>query len=121
MDGVMFGGRDDFEVIRVRALHAANECDGEPSGEVRVFAVSLLTAAPARVAEDVDVGRPEREALIAAVFVVADGLVVLGARFGRDDVGDAVHEVRIPRGREPDGLRKDRGLPRAGNSMESFV
>ena len=33
------------------------------AGEERIFAVGFLAAAPARIAKDVDVGRPEIEAL----------------------------------------------------------
>ena len=119
--GVVLGGGDHLEVVRIVALHALDEGHGHAAGEERIFAVGLLAAAPARIAEDVDVGRPEGEAAIAAVIVVADGLVVLGARLGGDGVGDAVHQVGVPGGGEPDGLREDGGLAGARDAVQRFV
>src|SRR5205814_4722923 len=57
----------------------------DPAREERIFAVSFLAAAPARIAKDVDVGRPKGEAVVAAGISVLYSIVVLGARFGRDD------------------------------------
>ena len=54
--GEVLGGRDDAEVVRVVALHPAHEGHGEAAGEERVLAIRLHPAAPARVAQDVDVG-----------------------------------------------------------------
>ena len=56
----------------------------------RVFAVGLLAAAPARVAEDVDVRRPERQATKDAALAAPQELMVLGAPFVADRRGDAV-------------------------------
>ena len=62
----MFGGGDHLEVMRIVALHALDERHRHAAGEERIFAVGLLAAAPARIAKDVDVGRPEGQAEIAA-------------------------------------------------------
>jgi hypothetical protein len=75
----------------------------------------------ARIAEDVDVRRPERQPTIAAVIVIANGLVVLGASFRRYHVGDPVHQVGVPHRCEANGLRKHRGLSGAGDAMQRFV
>ena len=85
--GEVLGRGDDAEVVGVGALHAGDEGDGHAAGEEGIFAVGLLAAAPARVAKDVDVGRPEGEAEELLVLIVADGFVVLGAGFGGDDLG----------------------------------
>ena len=63
-----------------RTLQAFHHCLAQARVHVGVFAVSLLSASPARVAEDVDVGRPERKTL---VFAHRAGLAlrrVLGSR-----------------------------------------
>ena len=61
--GEVFGCCNDFEVVRVRALQAFDEVLTERCGEERVLTISLLSAAPAWIAEDVDVGRPKIKAL----------------------------------------------------------
>src|SRR5262249_19536173 len=119
--GIVFRGGDDLEVIRIVALHPANEGYGEAPGQVRVFAVRFLPTAPARVAEDVDVRRPEGQPLIPAVLVVADRFVVLGARFGGNDVRNPEHQRRIPGGGQPDRLREHGRLSRAGYAVERFI
>ena len=55
--------------------------------KIRIFAVSFLAAAPARVAENVDVGRPERQASPPFGVAVMRGnvVVMLGAAFDADD------------------------------------
>ena len=39
------------------------------------------------------------------------GLVIFGARLSGDNIGDAMHEFRVPCGAEADGLRKDSRTP----------
>src|SRR6185437_11711125 len=55
--GEVLGCGDNAEVAGIGALHAGDEGDGHAAGEEWVLAVGLLPAAPARVAEDVDVGQ----------------------------------------------------------------
>ena len=63
VDGEVLGGGDDAVVARIVALHAGDEGYAHAGGEKGIFAVGLLAAAPAGIAKDVDVGRPEVEAL----------------------------------------------------------
>src|SRR6185437_8733411 len=56
------GTRVHGEVVGVGALHACDEGDGHAACEEWVFTIGFLAAAPARVAEDVNVGCPEGEA-----------------------------------------------------------
>src|ERR1019366_1844058 len=99
-----------LDVIRVVALQTPDEGDAEARGEEGVFAVSFLAAAPARVAEDVDVRRPKREAEVLRAVAVVFGavIIVFRARLGGDDVGFLMHERRVPGRRHADGLRKHR-------------
>ncbi len=93
----------------------------EVGGEEGIFAVGLLAAAPARIAEDVDVRRPDGETVVDGVNVVADGLVVFGAGFGGDDGGDLVDERRVPGGGHADGLREHCGVAGAGDAVEALA
>ena len=91
------------------------------AGEERIFAVGFLPAAPARIAKDVDVGRPEGEAEERFVLVVAHGLVVLGAGLGGDGLAHAVHQRRIPGGGHADDLGEIGGVTREGDAVQAFV
>src|ERR1700735_4745165 len=74
--------------------------------EKRIFAVGLLPAAPAGVAEDVDVGRPEVEAFKDIAVACAHGLHMLDAAFCADDDGHGMNGLRIEGSAEADGLRE---------------
>ncbi len=73
VDGIMLGRGDGLEEIRIVPLQALDERDAQAAGEVGVFAVGLLAAAPARIAENVDVGRPEIQPGVDGAVVVARG------------------------------------------------
>ena len=103
------------------ALQAAHHGGAEFAGEIRVLAKRLLAAAPARVAKDIDVGRPEGEALILAAVAGGDGGVVLGAGLVGDHAGNALHERAIPRRAKPDDLRKHRGATVAPDAVAGFA
>ena len=121
VDGVVLGGGDGAEVFRVVALDALDEGGAEAGGEEGIFAVGFLAAAPAGIAKDVDVGRPDGEAVVAVVIVVGDGVVVLGASFSGDDFADGVDERRVPGGGVADGLREHGGVAGARDAVEAFV
>src|ERR1700736_1450170 len=92
--GVMLGRSADFHVPRIIALHSGNEGHSHAGGEVRILTVGFLAAAPARVAKDVDVGRPEVQALVAQMLATTFGLAVLGAAFVADRSGYLMHQMR---------------------------
>ena len=119
--GVVLGRGDGAEVVRIVALDAFNKGGAQARGEERVFAVGFLAAAPARIAKDVDVGRPDGQAVVAVVIAMADGVVVFRARFGGDNLADGVDERCIPCGGVADGLRKHGGEAGSGDAVESFV
>jgi hypothetical protein len=121
VDGEVFHGRDGLEVLRVVALQPADELDRQLTRQKRIFAVRLLSASPAGIPEDVDVRRPEREALISAEAPVPHVLVMLGARLVGDDGRHAEDEAVVPRGREADGLREHGREPGAGDAVQRLV
>jgi hypothetical protein len=67
------------QVVGIVALYAVDEGNSQSGGQERVFAVGFLAAAPAGIAKDVDVGRPEGESIEDSVVALALRLVVLGA------------------------------------------
>ena len=52
---------------------------------------------------------------------LCDELVVLGARFSGNDVGDLMHQISVPGCRQTDRLRKHGRVTSARNSMQPFV
>ena len=44
---------NNFQIFRIVTLKSFNECDAEPRSEVRIFAVGLLSATPARITKNV--------------------------------------------------------------------
>src|ERR1035438_3983199 len=81
---IVFGSRDYPEILRIVPLHASNKCHAHPAGEERIFSVGLLAAPPARIAKNVDVGRPKGKTEEHFMLVIPDGLVVLGTCLGGD-------------------------------------
>src|SRR5580698_2258553 len=121
MNGEVRWSRDCAIVSRVIALQSAHKLLAQMGGEERVFAIGLLASSPARIAEDVDVWRPDGQAEVDAVNAVADGLVILRARLGRYDVADVLQERRVPGRSHADGLRKQRGVSRASDAVQALV
>ena len=71
MNCEMFGAGEEFLVAVTQlftvvgiALQPSNYGESHLRGQVGILAVCLLTASPARVAEDIDIGSPKRQALI---------------------------------------------------------
>ena len=76
-------------------------CRAQLAGQVGVFAVGFLTPPPARVAEDVDVGRPEGKHLVNTPFATPNVLLVHCPRLIRRDGGHREHGGLIKGGRQP--------------------
>src|SRR6266699_3334388 len=102
----MLGGCNRFQILGIVALQPGDESYANATCEKRIFSVSFLSASPARIAKDVDVGRPEGQAEIAAGISVLHRVVVLGAGFGGNDIGDAMNKVGVPGGSQGNGLRE---------------
>ena len=117
----MFGGGHGLQILRVVALQALDELDGHAAGQVGIFAVGLHAAAPARIAEQVDVGGPEGESLVDVALAAADELVILGARLVGDGGGHAEDQVGVPGGGQADGFREYRGAAGAGDAVQALV
>ena len=121
VDGVVFGRGDDAEIARVIALHAGDEGDSHAAGEEGIFAVGFLAAAPAGIAKDVDIGRPEGEAEELFMLIVTNGFVVFGAGFNGDGLPHGVDELRIPCSGHADDLGKIGGIASEGDAVQAFI
>jgi len=87
----MFGGGDD-----AGRFEFAHKGDAHHRGEQGILAVALLDTAPAHIGGDIDHRRQH----------LADPA---RAALPRDGGGSARHQLRIPGGGQPDGLRKGGG------------
>ena len=61
MNDKVLGRGNNAIVLRIVSLHAGHESYTHARRQKGVFPVRFLAAAPARIAEDVDVRRPEIE------------------------------------------------------------
>ena len=119
--GKVLGAGRRLEVLFVVALQALDKAHAQARGEIGVLAVGLVAAAPARVAEDVDVRRPEGQPLVDVAVALAHALVVLGAALGGDDGADLLHKVCVEHGGHGDGLREHGGRARARHAVQRLV
>src|SRR6185312_4865924 len=102
----MFRSRDGAGVFGIVTLQAGDKGDTELRGQEGVFAIGLLATAPARIAEDVDIGRPEIEP---GVKTLAPLPVVADACLGRDRNRHFMHQGWIKAGSQAYRLRKNGG------------
>ena len=118
---VVFRRRHQFKILRIVALEAFDELHAQARGQKRIFAEGFHSPPPARIANDVDIRRPERKSGKPAVIIVANRLVVLGATLDSDCRRDPVHQRRIPRCRQADRLRKIRRKSVARHSVQGLI
>ena len=103
------------------ALEAPHDRHTELAGQVRIFAVGFHSAAPARVAENVDIGRPEGKPLVLALLARFPGEPVLDPGFVGDGREHGLDLVGVERGGHTDGLREHRGAAVAAHAVERLV
>ena len=91
------------------------------AGQVGIFPRRLLPSAPARIAENIDVGRQEPQPGIAFMVIMPKSIVRLRAALGRDHISYLRHQRSVPGGSQPDCLRE--GCRRAieRHAMQCFV
>ena len=103
------------------ALEAPHDGRAHRAGEKGIFAVGFHAAAPARVAEDVDVRSPEGEAAVAVDLAALGCDAVLDAALVRDGVEDGLGEGWIEGGRQSYGLGEGGGGAVAGHAVKGFA
>ena len=103
------------------ALQPADEGAPQPRGERRVLPVGLLAAAPARIAEDVHIGRPQGQAMIdVSVPLSGEGVVFSPCLVG-DHGSDLLHELFVEHGGEADGLGEAGSGAAPGQAVQPLV
>ena len=102
--GIVLRGRNGQVILWIVALQSGHVGNAHAAGQERVFAVGLLTAAPARIAKDVQIRRPEIEASHDAGVSLARILHVLDASLNANLGRHGVNSRRIERGSQADGL-----------------
>ena len=103
------------------ALQAAHIGLPHARGQIRVLAVGLMPAAPAGVAEDVDVRRPEGQAVVDVAVALRGQGVVLGPALGRGDVAELFEQGVVEHGGQTDGLGKAGGRAAARHAVQRLV
>src|SRR6185437_15254012 len=96
---------DGQVVLRIVSLQSGDVRDAHAASEERVFAVSLLSPAPPRVAEDVQIRGPEIEASHNAGVPFARILHVLDAPLDTDLGSHGMDPWGIEGGSQTDGFR----------------
>ena len=123
MHGIMLGAGQQLLVGSILgSLQASHHTLAHHSRQVRVFAVGLLSAPPSRVAEDVDVGCPEREVLVhLALSAEAMRMIVLDACLVADSREDAFHKHRVERRSHCHRDGEHRGVAVAAHAMQRLA
>ena len=119
----MLGSRDDLQVARVIPLQATDERGTDLTAQERVLPIGLGRPAPAGVSGHVDRRRPEGQH-IAVQLLLKPALVQLvpaGARLIGNGRGHGLDQLRVPGGRQADGLREHGETPRPHNPVQSLV
>ena len=103
------------------ALQAENDGATHLSSQEWIFTISLLSTSPTRVAEDVDIGSPDRQATVSLYQTFATCLDILDTLLGAGDVHHLLQQFGVKRGCHADGLRKDSCHTTACSAMQSFA
>src|SRR5512136_2086549 len=91
VDRIMLGASRHFKIPGMVPLEAFDKLCGHFASKEWVLAPGFLSAPPARVAENVDIRRPEGQSLeLIGAAVTTQGFVVFGAALVTDGGGDLV-------------------------------
>src|SRR5260370_10228138 len=105
VDSKVFWRGHGLQIFRIITLETGHERDADSRSQVRVLAVRFLPASPARIAKDIDVGRPDGQSPIPVRgTITANARVVLGAKLSADGVRDLVDQRRIELAVQSDAL-----------------
>ena len=103
------------------ALYTVDVLYAKLCRKIRVFAVGLLSPSPAWVTEDVDVGRPDGDALefvnVARLFIP----LVFGTGFNACYLACTAQKRPVKSRCKPDSLREKSGDARTGKPVQALV
>ncbi len=118
---VLGSGQSLHILASARALQPVDHGHTHARSQIRVLAISLLAASPARVAEDVDIGGPERQALITIDMAALSEAVEFRAGLVADYIECLADGRVVKRRSHADGLREHSRKPRSGNTVQSLA
>ena len=128
--GKMLGTSQQFHIFVLRfvvvrsivvALQSAHHGQSHTRRQIRVFAICLLSAPPARIAEYVYVGCPERQSAILFHGVRTLGLGILGTRLVARRRKHLIYQLVVPRCGHTYCHRKHCGSTVACHSVQRLV
>ena len=91
------------------SLQPLDKADAHPRGKIRVFPESFVSPAPARVSENIDVGRPKGQSFINIPVVILLLHIELCPALRGDGICHLLHKILVKGRRQRDCLRKHRG------------
>ena len=103
------------------ALEAMDIGLAQAGSQVGIFAVGLMTAAPAGITENVDIRGPVGQTLVDIPVAFGAGSIVLGAAFGSGHIAQTLQTLIVEHGSHADGLGEAGCDTGAGNTVEGFV
>src|SRR6185437_16908747 len=120
---VMFRASHREHVVRIISLNALDEFDANFTREKWIFAVGLLAPPPARIPEDVDVGRPESQTIppLGIAIMLVHVIIEFRTPLNADDRSLLMKQARIPGRRATDRFRKYGGHTIVGDSVQCFI
>ena len=118
--GKVLGARGSFEGVTL-SLQAVYKRAAQRCGQVWVFAVGFVSAAPAWIPENVDVRRPHGQPVIDIPVSFCRQGVILCSRFGGDRIGDLFQQSVIEHGRHANGLWEACCRAAAGQPVQRFI
>src|SRR6185312_9163158 len=106
MHGIMLWRRDHAIILGIISLHAGNKGDPHAAREKWVFSIGLLSASPPRIAEYVQIRRPEIETVKYRRFTVACRVVINDPALDSNIGSHRVNRRHIEGGSQSDRFRE---------------
>ena len=121
--GIVLGTGKELAVLgSLGALESTHHCLSHQRSEIWVFAVSLLSASPTRIAEYVHVGSPHRKAVESRC---GDTILILFVPLGSCLVGShgeyTLHQWHVERSRHTNRFGEHSDIALVGKSMQSLT
>ena len=118
----VFRSGNRFQIDGFVPLQAGDEGNAETPGQVGVLAIGFLAASPARIAEDIDIGGPNRKTAVPVGGTIGMHRgVILGAEFRANDLADLVHQRLVESGSHANRLRKHGRVSGASDTVQALV
>ena len=121
MDGIVLGAGCRHKIIGIVPLQAPDIADAHAARKPGIFPIGLLTAAPAGITEDIDVGAVQAQALEQIAHAMGGILLVFDPCLLAYGPADLAHQRRVKGGAQADALGKHGRSAFAGNTMKRFA